>query len=59
MSCKRERQMREIVCMNLRLVCPRAHHPFSVIAHSYAVASFFKLEVLQELDSIGVFGIIL
>ena len=59
MSCEGERKMRQIMCMNLRLICSCAHSPFSIIAHSYTIAGFFELEVLEELDSIGVFGVII
>ncbi len=36
-----------------------AHHPLTVITDSDTLTSLFEFEVLQKLDAIGIFGIVL
>lgn len=45
--------------MNLRLVCACAHDPVAIFTDPDAVTSLFELEILQKLDTILVFGIVL
>ena len=47
------------MCMDLRFVCARTHDPFTIFARPDTGAGFFEFKVLEQLDSICVFGIIL
>lgn len=42
----------------LYLSTTSTHHPFAILAHSHAGRCLFKLEVLQQLDSIRVLGVL-
>ena len=58
-SCKRQRQMGKVVDVYLRLVGARAHDPVAILAHTNTLAGFLKLEILQQVDAVGEFGIVL
>lgn len=58
-SCKRQRQMGQVVNVYLRLVCARAHDPVAILAHTNTLAGFLKLEILQQVDAVGEFGVVL
>jgi hypothetical protein len=45
--------------MYLRFVSASAHDPFSIVTNTYAGTGFFELKVLQQLDTIRIFGIVL
>lgn len=49
----------EIVGVYLRFVCTRAHNPLSIVGHPHTDAGLFELEVLEKVDSAGIFGVIL
>ena len=55
----RQRQLRQVVDVHLRLVRPRADDPVAVLADPYALARLLELEVLQQLDAVGVFWVLL
>lgn len=58
MACKGQREVRQVMCMDLRLVCSCAHNPFSVITDPYTRASFFKFEILQQFHTICIFRVV-
>ncbi len=45
--------------MDLRFVGAGAHDPFAIFADAYTLTGFFKLEVLEQLDPVGIFGVLL
>jgi hypothetical protein len=58
MSGEGEGEMRKVVSMNLRFVCPSAHNPFSIFTDSYARAGFLELEILEKFHSICVLWVV-
>jgi hypothetical protein len=58
-SCVAEREMWQVVCVNLRLVGTSAHHPIAIGRDANAGRGFLELEVLEQLDAVGIFGILL
>jgi hypothetical protein len=45
--------------MYLRLVRASAHNPISILAHTDTLAGFLELEILQQVDAVCEFGVIL
>lgn len=44
--------------MYLRLICTCAHNPLPIITDSDTLTGLFELEVLKQLDAIGVLGVV-
>ena len=51
--------MWKVMCMDLWFVCAGAHHPFAIFADPDAGAGFFEFEVLEQLDSVCILGVVL
>ena len=51
--------MGKVVNVYLRLVCAGAHDPIAILAHTHTLAGFLKLEILQQVDAVGEFGVVL
>lgn len=58
MARKGQRQVGKVVNVYLGLVCAGAHDPVAVLADTHTLAGLFKLKVLQQVDTIGEFGVV-
>lgn len=58
-SLKLEREILKVVDMDLRLISTGGHAISSISSHLNFVGSLSKFEILNQLDSVGVLGIVL
>ena len=58
MARKGQRQVGKVVNMYLRLVCSGAHDPVAILADAHTLAGLFKLKILQQIHTIGEFGVV-
>lgn len=52
-------EVRKVMDVDLRLVGARGHDPVAILADTDTLAGFFKVKVLEELDAIRKFGVVL
>lgn len=45
--------------VNLWFVCARAHNPFAIFADSNTSTRLLELEILEDFDPVGIFGVFL
>lgn len=57
MPSKRERELRKIVDVYLWLVGACAHNPIPIFTDAYAIAGFFKFEILEQFDPVLVLNV--
>ena len=59
MARKGQGQVGKVVDVDLGLVCAGAHDPIAIVADAHALAGLLKLKVLQQVDAVGEFGVVL